>query len=97
MLREATTSASLFSRRWSIDLRGVILESDDKYLLRPSVLGAAGEPKVYDDCVRGRLGILLAFRCLVLADRAREALVGVVMALGSFVGIWDLEGECIRL
>ena len=58
------------------------LDSAEKYLLLPSVLGAAGLLMVLVELERTREGIIVVFGCLTLDARAKEAFVGVVIAAG---------------
>lgn len=57
-------------------------DSDEKYLLLPSVLGAAGLFQVLVEFERAREGIIDVLECLTLDARANEAFVGVVIAAG---------------
>ena len=80
--------------RWSIDfmLPPNFCHEPRRFLL-PSVFGATGLASVQVDADLANGGIILVFRLLTLADRAKEALVGVVIARGSppsersFVGV----------
>ena len=56
---------------------------DDKYLLLPSDLGAL--LSVFVEALRLSEGIMEVFSDFTLAERASEAFVGVVMALGRVV------------
>ncbi len=58
------------------------LDSEEKYLLLPSVLGAAGLFMVLVELKRTREGIMDVFVCLTLDARASDAFVGVVTAAG---------------
>ena len=58
------------------------LLKDDKYLLLPSDFGALS---FFVDALRLSEGIIDVFIDFTLAERASEALVGVVMALGKLV------------
>lgn len=61
-------------------------ESEERYLLPPSVFGIAGLLSVFVEADRVNDGIIEVFKLLTLADRASEAFVGVVTALGKPVG-----------
>lgn len=76
----AGLSENLGWRRERIDF---MLPNLLRYLLLPSDLGAL--LSVFVDALRLRDGIIELFIDFVLAERAREALVGVVMALGRLV------------
>ena len=52
-------------------------------LLLPSVIGATGPPSVLVEADRVNEGIIEVLRLFTLADLAKEALVGVLTALGS--------------
>ena len=64
------------------------LDTEDRYLLLPSVFGATGLASVFVDALRLSEGILEALVALTLAARARDDFVGVVTALGR--PEWDL-------
>ena len=55
---------------------------EEKYLLLPSVLGTAVLFKVLVEADLLRDGIMEVFICFTLTERARDAFVGVVTALG---------------
>lgn len=76
-------SENLGWRRERIDFMLPNLLKDERYLLLPSDLGAL--LSVFVDALRLRDGIMEVFIDLILAERARDALVGVVMALGRLV------------
>lgn len=65
------------------------LLSEDLYLLLPSDLGAL---KVLVDALRLSEGIMELFIDLTLADLAKDALVGVVIALGIIDGCVTFAG-----
>jgi len=79
----AGLSENLGWRRERIDFILPNLLKDDRYLLLPSDLGAL--LSVFVEALRLRDGIMEVFIDFTLAERAREALVGVVMALGRLV------------
>lgn len=58
-------------------------ESEEKYLLLPSVFGAIGLPRVFVEADLLSDGIIEVFIDFTLTDRAKEAFVGVVIALGT--------------
>lgn len=58
-------------------------DSEDRYLLLPSVFGIAGLLSVFVEADRVNDGIIEVFILLTLAERANEAFVGVVTALGK--------------
>lgn len=58
-------------------------DSEERYLLLPSVFGIAGLWRVFVEADRVNDGIMEVFMHLTLADRASEAFVGVVTALGK--------------
>ncbi len=58
-------------------------ESEERYLLLPSVFGAAGLPRVFIEADLLIDGIMEVFIDFTLAERARDAFVGVVTALGK--------------
>lgn len=75
--------------RWRIDLMGLNLAILEMYLLLPSVRGV---PKVFVEADRLNEGIIEVLEAFTVAERARDALVGVVTALGrvvegSFAGV----------
>lgn len=76
-------SENLGWRRERIDFMLPNLLKDERYLLLPSDLGAL--LSVFVDALPLRDGIMEVFIDFILAERAREALVGVVMALGRLV------------
>lgn len=57
-------------------------ESEERYLLLPSVFGAIGLPKVFVEADLLNDGIMDTFIDFTLAERAKDAFVGVVTALG---------------
>ena len=61
------------------------LAKDDLYLLLPSDFGA--DVRVLVEAVLLNEGIMEVFIVFTLAERASEACVGVVMALGRFVDV----------
>lgn len=68
---------------------------DDLYLLLPSDFGAL--LSVFVEALRLRDGIMEAFIDFTLTERASDALVGVVMALGRFVDgavLAGVDGIC---
>lgn len=79
----AGLSENLGWRRERIDFMLPNLLKDERYLLLPSDLGAL--LNIFVDALRLRDGIMEVFIDFVLAERAREASVGVVMALGRLV------------
>lgn len=70
--------------RWRIDFILPNLDSEDMYLLLlPSVFGIVGLlDNVFVDADLPKEGIMEVLKLLTLAERAREAFVGVVTALG---------------
>lgn len=58
-------------------------DRDERYLLLPSVFGIAGLLRVFVEADRLKDGIMQVFMFFTLADRANDAFVGVVTALGS--------------
>lgn len=58
------------------------LAHEPRRLLPGSVCGAVGLASVCVDCDRVKEGIMLVFKLLTLAERAKEDLVGVLTALG---------------
>lgn len=77
------SSENFGCERCRIDLMGLNLAILDMYLLLPSVWGV---PRVLVEADRLREGIIDVLEGLTLAERAREARVGVVTALGKVVG-----------
>lgn len=58
-------------------------ESEERYLLLPSVFGATGLPRVFVEADLLSDGIMEVFIDFTLTERAKEAFVGVVTALGK--------------
>lgn len=79
----AGLSENLGWRRERIDFMLPNLLKDERYLLLPSDLGAL--LSVFVDALGLRDGIMEVFIDFILAERAREASVGVVMALGRLM------------
>lgn len=73
------------------------LDRAEKYLLLPSVLGAAGLLMVLVEFERAREGIIDVFGCLTLDARAKEACVGVVIAAGRPDWVWNSFGVNLLL
>ena len=80
---------NLGCERWRIDFMLPKRDKDAAYLLLPSVLGMTGLLRVFVEADRLSEGIMDVFMDFTLAERASEAFVGVVTALGRpvFVGI----------
>ena len=68
------------------------LANDERCLLPPSVRGAIGLFMVFVEWLRLSDGIIEVLVCLTLAERARDALVGVVAALGNPVRVHAFKG-----
>lgn len=72
-------------------------DNEARYLLLPSVLGIAGLLRVFVEADRLKDGIIVVFIFFTLADRANDAFVGVVTALGKPEGTGNLEGVVCKL
>ena len=58
-------------------------ESEERYLLLPSVFGATGLARVFVEADLLNDGIMEVFNDFTLTERAKDAFVGVVTALGK--------------
>ncbi len=72
-------------------------DREDAYLLLPSVFGILGLAKVFVEADRLKDGIIEVFIDFTLAERANDALVGVVTALGRPVLVGTFTGVCWTL
>lgn len=82
----ATFVGSLENFGWErcrIDFMLPKRESEERYLLLPSVFGATGLPSVFVEADLLNDGIMEVFIDFTLTERAKEAFVGVVTALGK--------------
>lgn len=72
-------------------------DKEERYLLLPSVFGIAGLLRVFVEADRLKDGIMEVLIFFTLAERANDAFVGVVIALGKPDGVCTLEGVVCRL